>query len=57
MHNDPDRIWLVVDYTEIVVKTSAFIIQELYGNFRLEAVSPQTIAFSGELHLVPMLGN
>ena len=44
-------------YTEMVAKTAAFILQEVYDNFRLWAVSPHTISFSRELDLVPILGN
>lgn len=57
MHIDPDSCRWVVVYIEMVTKTADFLIQEVYDKFRLWAVSPQTISFSRELNLVPVIGN
>lgn len=54
---DPNSgIW-VVAFTEMVAKTASFIIQEVYDNYRLWALSPHTIRFARELDLKPVLGN
>lgn len=57
MHKDPNIGWLVAAYTEIVVYTAAFIIQEAYDEYRILAISPYSIRLSREMDLLPILGN
>lgn len=46
-----------VSCTEMVSKTSVLIMKEAYDNHWLWTVSTDTIRYSGELDLLPILGN
>lgn len=49
--------WWVVVLTEMVVKTATFILQEVYDQYWLWALSPHTARFSRELDLLPVVGS
>lgn len=53
---DPQSGWWVVAYTEFAVKTAAFILMEVYDNFRLWSLSPDMIGAIRSLDLTRALG-
>lgn len=55
--HDPNSGYWVVAYTEMVIKTAAFLLFEVYDNFRLWALSPHTIEFIRTLDLDSALGS
>ena len=54
---DPNSGWSVVAYTEMVAKTAAFVLMDAYHNYRLWALSPDSIEGIRALDLVRVLGN
>lgn len=46
----------MVAYTEIIARTVAFLLFDVYASFRLWAVSPDTFHLACDLNLKPVLG-
>ena len=57
MKEDDNSGWWVVAFTEMICKTAAYILQDVYDSYRLWALSAVTIRCCRELNLVPVLGN
>lgn len=57
MMEDENSGWLVVIFTEFTCKVASFILQDVYDNYRLWALSSDTIRCLRGLDLVGVLGN